>query len=475
MPDVTGRPLTLYDKLWASHVVSEADDGSSLIYIDRQMLHEVSSPQGFAGLRSRGMAVRRPDAQMAVADHAVPTTHRDRPIADRLAREQVALLEQNTSANRVRYIPLNDSRHGIVHVIGPEQGFTLPGITLVCGDSHTSTHGAFGALAFGIGASEVECVLATQTLRQRRAKNLRVHVRGQLSPGVAAKDLILSIIGTLGASGAVGYAIEYMGSAITRLSMDGRMTVCNMSIEAGARSGLIAPDDTTFAWLSQRPMAPRDGTWAQALAYWRTLRSDEGAVFDRSLDVDATTLAPQATWGTSPDQVGAIDGRIPDPAQAANVAAAAKISRALHYMGLEPGLALEEIAIDHVFIGSCTNGRIDDLRAAADIVRGRRKANHVTAIVVPGSASVAAHAEAEGLPQVFRDAGFEWRAAGCSLCVAMNDDRLPAGARCASTSNRNFEGRQGIGARTHLVSPATAAASALAGRLADPRRRVAIA
>ena len=464
---------TLYDKLWTSHVISEEvdeqGDTTALIYIDRQMLHEVSSPQGFEGLRARGLPVRRAQTQLAVADHAVPTRHRDRPIADPLARDQVALLERNTTATGLRYIPLNDRRHGIVHIIGPEQGFTLPGITLVCGDSHTSTHGAFGALAFGIGASEVECVLATQTLRQRRARNLRVRVSGALPAGVAAKDLILAIIGRLGAAGAVGHTIEYCGDTIESLSMAARMTVCNMSIEAGARSGLIAPDDRTYAWLEHRPMAPRGAQWQQALDYWRGLHSDAAAQFDRTLDVDATALAPQVTWGTSPDQVLPIDGRVPDPAQAAHEGAARKIARALDYMGLTPGVALQDVAIDHVFIGSCTNSRIEDLRSAAALLHGRHKAAQVTALVVPGSAQVARQAEAEGLDRIFTAAGFEWRAPGCSLCVAMNDDRLPPGARCASTSNRNFEGRQGIGARTHLVSPATAAASAITGRLADPR------
>jgi len=464
---------TLYDKLWLSHVVSsERDDHGdevALLYIDRQLLHEVSSPQGFEGLRGRGLPVHRVDAQLAVADHAVPTRHRDRPIADPLARAQVALLERNTAAAGVRYIALADARHGIVHVIGPEQGFTLPGITLVCGDSHTSTHGAFGALAFGIGASEIECVLATQTLRQRRARNLRVQVDGALPPGVGAKDLILHVIGRLGAAGATGHAIEFCGAAIERLGMAGRMTVCNMSIEAGARSGLVAPDDTTFAWLQGRPLAPRGVHWEQALDYWRGLHSDAGARFERTLAVDAAALRPQATWGTSPDQVLALDARVPDPAAAASPAAARKIERALAYMGLAPGTALQDIAIDQVFIGSCTNSRIEDLREAAAVLRGRRKHARVNAIVVPGSALVARQAEAEGLDQVFIGAGLEWRAPGCSLCVAMNDDRLAPGTRCASTSNRNFEGRQGAGARTHLVGPATAAASAVAGHLVDPR------
>ncbi|WAC71953.1 3-isopropylmalate dehydratase large subunit [Roseateles sp. SL47] len=469
---------TLYDRLWRSHVVTEEPDeqggSTALLYIDRQMLHEVSSPQGFEGLRLRGLPVRRANAQLAVADHAVPTRHRDRPIADPLAREQVALLERNTFASRLPYIPLNDQRHGIVHVIGPELGFTLPGMTLVCGDSHTSTHGAFGALAFGIGASEIECVLATQVLRQRRARNLRIRIGGALARGVYAKDLVLGLIGRLGAAGAVGHAIEFCGDTIEGLSMAARMTVCNMSIEAGARSGLIAPDDETFAWLEGRPMAPRGALWERALDHWRTLRSDPAAVFDRSLDFDASALVPQVSWGTSPDQVLPINGRVPDPALASDPVLARKMARALDYMGLTPGTALQDVPLDHVFIGSCTNSRIEDLRAAAAQLRGRRRSSRVRAIVVPGSAQVARQAEAEGLDRLFLAAGFEWREPGCSLCVAMNDDRLLPGERCASTSNRNFEGRQGVGARTHLVSPATAAASAIAGHLADPRDALAM-
>ena len=460
---------TLYDQLWESHVVTDYGDGDALLYIDRQLLHEVSSPAGFAGLRERGQRLRQPAAHLAVADHAVPTRGRDRPIGDPQARAQVELLARNVRDFGVAYIPLNDARHGIVHVIGPEQGITQPGITLVCGDSHTATHGAFGALAFGIGASECGCVMATQTLRQTRAKNLRIDVDGLLQPGVAAKDVILALVGLLGASGAVGHAIEYAGSTIRRMGMAERMTVCNMSIEAGARSGLIAPDDTTFAWLEGRPMAPTGAAWQQALAHWRTLVSDPDAVFDRVVQLDAAALAPQVTWGTSPDQVLSIEGRVPDPTDQADAAAARKVERALAYMGLQPGTALQDLPIDHVFIGSCTNSRIEDLRAAAALLQGRRKAAHVTAIVVPGSGLVKRQAEAEGLDRIFTAAGFEWRDAGCSLCVAMNDDRLGAGTRCASTSNRNFEGRQGPGARTHLVSPATAAASAVRGHLADVR------
>jgi 3-isopropylmalate/(R)-2-methylmalate dehydratase large subunit len=413
--------------------------------------------------------MRRPDAHLAVADHAVPTRRRAAPIADAQARAQVALLEENAGRFGVPHIGMRDPRHGIVHVIGPEQGFTQPGMTLVCGDSHTSTHGAFGALAFGIGASECECVMATQTLRQTRAANLRVDVQGALAPGVFAKDVILAVVGRLGAAGATGHAIEYAGETVRAMTMAARMTLCNMSIEAGARCGLIAPDDTTFAWLEGRPLAPVGTAWQQALDHWRSLRSDDDAAVARHLAVDAASLAPQVTWGTSPDQVAAVDARVPDPASAPDAASARKIERALGYMDLRPGTPLEEIAIDHVFIGSCTNSRIEDLRAAAAVLAGRRIAGHVKAIVVPGSGLVKRQAEGEGLDRVFQDAGFEWRDAGCSLCVAMNDDRLPPGARCASTSNRNFEGRQGQGARTHLMSPASAAASALAGRIADVR------
>ena len=460
---------TLYRKLWNSHVVTEYGDGTALLYIDRQLLHEVSSPQGFEGLHDRGLPVARPETQLSVADHSVPTHFRDRPIADPQARAQVELLTENSRVFRLSHIPLRDARHGIVHVIGPEQGFTLPGITMVCGDSHTSTHGAFGALAFGIGATEIECVLATQTLRQSRARDLQVRIDGTLAPQVAAKDVILHVIGRLGASGAVGYAIEYAGSLVASLDMPGRMTLCNMTIEAGSRTGLVAPDDVTYAWLENRPMVPKGAAWRQALDYWRTLPSDANATFDRTLHVDAATLAPQVTWGTSPDQVLAIGERVPDPDAQADDASRRKVARALDYIGLAAGSALEDARIDQVFIGSCTNGRLDDLRAAADVLRGRKKAAHVNALAVPGSAQVKRQAEDEGLDRVFIDAGFEWRDAGCSLCVAMNDDRLAPGTRCASTSNRNFEGRQGVGARTHLVSPATAAASAIAGHLADPR------
>ncbi len=462
-------PRTLYDKLWDAHVVRDDGDGLALLYIDRQLIHEVSSPQAFEGLRAAGRGVRRPDAQLAVADHAVPTRGRDRPIADPLAREQVSLLAANAKAFGIRHLDLDDPRQGIVHVIGPELGFTQPGMTLVCGDSHTSTHGAFGALAFGVGASECEAVLATQTLRQTRARNMSVRIDGAMPPGVGAKDLILSLIGRIGTGGAVGYAIEYGGPAVRLLSMEARMTLCNMSIEAGARMGLIAPDETTFAYLAGRPMAPKGPAWKAALAYWRTLHTDPGAVFGASVELDVSALEPQTTWGTSPDQTLPVTGRIPDPTTANSPAERLKIERALAYMALSPGTALRDVMIDNVFIGSCTNGRIEDLRAASAILRGRKIAPRVTAIAVPGSGQVKRQAEAEGLDQVFLSAGFEWRDAGCSLCVAMNDDRLSAGRRCASTSNRNFEGRQGPGARTHLMSPISAAASAIAGRIADPR------
>ncbi|MFV3077033.1 3-isopropylmalate dehydratase large subunit [Niveispirillum fermenti] len=460
---------TLYDKLWHSHVVADEGKGVSLLYIDRQMLHEVSSPQAFAGLREKGLRVRNPRAHLAVADHSVPTRDRDRPIADPQARAQVELLAANARQFGIDMIGLDDPRQGIVHVTGPEQGFTLPGLTLVCGDSHTATHGAFGALAFGIGSGECESVLATQTLRMAKARTLRVNVVGDLPPGTGAKDIILAVVGRLGSNGAVGHAIEYAGPAVRALSMEGRMTLCNMSIEAGSRTGLVAPDDTTFAWLRGRPLAPQGADWDAALDHWRTLVSDADAVFDKEITIDAARLVPQVSWGTSPDQVADITGRVPDPAGAPDAGTAAKIEKALAYMGLSGGMALRDIIIGHVFIGSCTNGRIEDLRIAARVLKGRRVADGVSALVVPGSHAVKRQAEAEGLDAIFRQAGFEWREPGCSLCVAMNDDRLPPGARCASTSNRNFEGRQGQGARTHLMGPAMAAASAVAGHIADPR------
>ena len=463
-------PRTLYDKLWSSHVVRDEGDGVCVIYVDRHLLHEVSTPQAFEGLRAKGLRVRRPETQLAVVDHAVPTRNRGGPIADPLAAAQIALLEANCAEFGIPYIPLDDVRQGIVHIIGPELGFTEPGITLVCGDSHTATHGAFGALAFGIGASECESVMATNVLRQTRAKTLRVHVRGAFAPGVAAKDLILAIVGQLGGAGAAGYAIEYAGPTVEALSMAERMTICNMTIEAGSRTGLVAPDETTFAWLKGRPWAPKGADWDHALASWRALPSDSGAVFDRTLEIDAAALAPMVTWGSSPDQVAAISDCVPDPVAQQSPAARDKAAKALAYMGLTPGGALEDIAIDKVFIGSCTNSRIEDLRTAARIAEGRKVALGVSAIVVPGSGQVKRQAEAEGLDRIFTAAGFEWREPGCSLCVAMNDDRLQPGERCASTSNRNFEGRQGPGARTHLMSPAMAAAAAITGRLTDVRK-----
>ncbi len=461
--------LTLYDKVWQQHVVKTYEDGSVLLYIDRHLVQEVSSPQAFAGLIAQNRSIRRPDAHVSVADHAVPTRNRDRPLPDGLAARQVSRLAENARRFGIPYIPMNDDRHGIVHVIGPELGFTLPGAVLVCGDSHTSTHGAFGALAFGIGASECECIFATQTLRQKKQKRMRVVLDGALPAGVTVKDVILALIGEIGTSGGVGHAIEFAGSAVRAMSMEARMTLCNMSIEAGSRVGMVAPDETTFAYLKGRPLAPTGADWDAAVAHWQSLPSDEDAVFDREVRLDVASLSPRISWGTTPEENLPIDGRVPDPADESDPARRARMQRSLAYMGLEPGRRLDEIAIDRVFIGSCTNSRIEDLRLAAGIVAGRKVAGSVAAIVVPGSASVRLQAEAEGLDAVFRAAGFEWRDSGCSMCVAMNDDRLSPGERCASTSNRNFEGRQGQGGRTHLMSPAMAAAAAIAGRLADVR------
>lgn len=451
---------TLYEKLWDAHVVAE-DGDSTLIYIDRHLLHEVSTPQSFEILRQAGHRVRRPERQLAVADHSVPTRDRAQGIADPQARDQIALLERNCAEFGIEYLALDSADQGIVHVVGPEQGFTLPGLIIVCGDSHTSTHGAFGSLAFGIGASECGTVLATQCLSQSRARTMRVTFEGRLIPGVTAKDMALAFIGTVGASGAVGHAVEFAGEAVSALSMEGRMTLCNMVIEAGSRTGLIAPDETTFAYVAGRKRAPQGARFAEACAYWRTLASDADAVFDREIVIDASAIAPYVTYGTRPDQSVPIDGCIP--------ASGIADDRALRYMGLAAAQPIDALAIDHVFIGSCTNGRIEDLRAAASVARGRKVADGVRALVVPGSGRVKQQAEAEGLDRMFIDAGFEWREPGCSLCVAMNNDRLPAGARCASTSNRNFEGRQGAGARTHLMSPAMAAAAAIAGRITDIR------
>ncbi|UEM04577.1 3-isopropylmalate dehydratase large subunit [Skermanella rosea] len=463
------KPRTLFDKIWDSHVVHRQEDGTCVLYIDRHLVHEVTSPQAFEGLRLAGRKVRRPEATLAVADHNVPTSDRSQGIADEESRIQVETLEMNARDFGVPYYAMDDIRQGIVHIIGPEQGLTQPGMTIVCGDSHTATHGAFGALAFGIGTSEVEHVLATQTLQQRPAKNMRITVDGDLALGVTAKDLILAVIGVIGTAGGTGHVIEYAGKAIRDLSMEGRMTVCNMSIEAGARAGLIAPDDTTFDYLKGRPYAPKAGAWEQAVAYWRTLPSDEGAVYDKEVVLKAEDIVPQVTWGTSPQDVLPITGSVPNPADIADKAKRAAIERALDYMGLTPGTPLNQVKVDKVFIGSCTNGRIEDLRAAATVARGRKVADGVYAMIVPGSGLVKEQAEEEGLDVIFKEAGFDWREPGCSMCLAMNADKLNPGERCASTSNRNFEGRQGRGGRTHLVSPAMAVAAAVTGHLTDIR------
>jgi 3-isopropylmalate/(R)-2-methylmalate dehydratase large subunit len=463
------EPRTLFDKIWQNHLVHRQADGTCLIYIDRHLVHEVTSPQAFEGLRMTGRKVRRPDATLAVADHNVPTTDRSKGITDTESRIQVETLEKNCAEFGVPYFSMDDIRQGIVHIIGPEQGMTQPGMTIVCGDSHTSTHGAFGALAFGIGTSEVEHVLATQTLIQQPAKNMRILVDGKLPLGVTAKDIILAIIGTIGTAGGTGHVIEYAGEAIRGLSMEGRMTVCNMSIEAGARAGLIAPDETTFDYLKGRTMAPKAGQWEQAVAHWRTLPSDPGARYDREVGLAAADIPPQVTWGTSPEDVLPITGSVPRPEDAKNENKRRAIERSLDYMGLKPGTKLTEVAVDRVFIGSCTNGRIEDLRAVAAIAKGRKVAATVQAMVVPGSGLVKEQAEREGIDRVLVEAGFEWREPGCSMCLAMNADRLEPGERCASTSNRNFEGRQGRGGRTHLMSPAMAAAAAVTGHLADVR------
>jgi 3-isopropylmalate/(R)-2-methylmalate dehydratase large subunit len=462
-------PRTLFDKIWDAHVVERLGDGTCVLYIDRHLLHEVTSPQAFEGLRLAGRPVRRPDATIAVVDHNVPTSDRRLGIAEPESRLQIETLERNVAEFGVPYIPLLDARQGIVHVVGPEQGISLPGMTIVCGDSHTSTHGAMGALAFGIGTSEVEHVLATQTLLQKPAKNMLVRVDGVLPAGVTAKDVVLAIIGKIGTAGGTGYVIEYAGEAIRALDMAGRFTVCNMSIEAGARAGLIAPDETTFAYIAGRPFAPKGTAFEQAVECWRTLPSDAGAIYDRTVVLDAAAIAPMVTWGTSPETVVPISGVVPNPDDEADTAKRAQMQRMLTYMGLAPGQRLADVPIDVVFIGSCTNSRIEDLRAVAGVVRGRHVADGVRALVVPGSGLVKKQAEAEGLDRVLLEAGFEWREAGCSMCLGMNPDQLTAGQRCASTSNRNFEGRQGPGGRTHLVSPAMAAAAAITGRLTDVR------
>eukprot|EP01037_Dinobryon_pediforme_P013573 gene13573-13692_t len=463
------KARTLYDKIWDDHVVDTQEDGTCLLYIDRHLVHEVTSPQAFEGLRLTGRKVRAPQKTLAVVDHNVPTSDRSKGIADPESRIQVEQLAENAREFGIEYYSELDRRQGVVHIIGPEQGFTLPGTTIVCGDSHTSTHGAFGALAHGIGTSEVEHVLATQTLIQAKAKNMRVTVDGVLPPGVTAKDIVLAIIGKIGTAGGTGYVIEYAGEAIRALSMEGRMTVCNMSIEGGARAGLIAPDEKAYAYLNGRPKAPKGADWDKAMAYWSHLHSDEGAYFDAEIHLDAANLTPIVTWGTSPQDVASIDGTVPRAEDAADEQRRATIKRSLDYMGLKGGEKMTDIAIDRVFIGSCTNGRIEDLRAAAKVVEGKTVAATVSAMVVPGSGLVKEQAEAEGLDVIFKAAGFDWREPGCSMCLAMNPDKLAPHERCASTSNRNFEGRQGFKGRTHLVSPAMAAAAAIAGHFVDVR------
>ena len=462
-------PKTLFDKIWESHVVAENDDGTSLLYIDMHLTHEVTSWPGFESMRNNGRAVRRPDAVLAVPDHVIPTIGRAEGIQDEEARVQFETLVKNCTEFGVPLIPLLDERQGIVHIIGPEQGATQPGITLVCGDSHTATHGAFGCLAFGIGSSEVEHVLSTQTLVQKRPKNMRVSVDGDLPLGVTGKDMILAIIGVTGTAGGTGHVIEYVGSAIRALSMEGRMTVCNMTIEGGARAGLIAADETTFDYVKGRPMAPKGADWDAALKYWQSLPSDHGASYDKEVSLDANAIAPQVTWGTSPEDVAPIDGRVPDPAAAADEKQRGAIQQALDYMDLKANQRIEDIKIDRAFIGSCTNGRIEDIRAAAQVAKGRKLAAGVSAMVVPGSGLVKTQAEAEGLDKILLAAGFEWREPGCSMCIAMNGDMLQPGERCASTSNRNFRGRQGRDGRTHLVSPAMAVAAAIEGHFVDVR------
>jgi 3-isopropylmalate/(R)-2-methylmalate dehydratase large subunit len=461
---------TLYDKLWDAHLVRENDDGTCLLYIDRHLVHEVTSPQAFEGLRLANRQPWRTNSILAVPDHNVPTTDRSGPIADPVSRIQVQTLDENCDSFGITEFKMNDLRQGIVHVIGPEQGATLPGMTVVCGDSHTSTHGAFGALAFGIGTSDVEHVLATQCLMLQKSKSMLVSVDGQVGPGVTAKDIVLAVIGKIGTAGGTGYAIEFGGDAIRALSVEGRMTVCNMAIEAGARAGFIAADDKTIEYFKGRPYAPKEQHWAQAAAAWRELHSDPGATFDHVVRIDAASIQPQVTWGTSPEMVVPVNGVVPDPGAAGDEVKATGIRNALKYMGLKAGTRIEDIYLDKIFIGSCTNSRIEDLRAAASIVKGRKVAGSIKlAMVVPGSGLVKKQAEAEGLDRIFVDAGFEWREPGCSMCLAMNADRLAPGERCASTSNRNFEGRQGQGGRTHLVSPAMAAAAAVAGHFVDIR------
>ena len=461
---------TLYDKIWEEHLVHSQPDGTSLLYVDRHLVHEVTSPQAFEGLRLNNRKVRRPEYTLAVADHNVPTTNRSKGIDDEESRIQVEALRNNCKEFGIELFDVTDSRQGIVHIIGPEQGFTQPGTIIVCGDSHTATHGAFGALAFGIGTSEVEHVLATQTLIQKKSKNMRISVEGKLPLGVTSKDVILKIISTIGTAGGTGYVIEYAGQVIRDLSVEQRMTICNMSIEAGARAGLIAPDEKTFEYLKGRPMSPKNEAWTQAVEYWKTLKSDQGCKFDKEVLIRGSDIEPQVSWGTSPQDVVSIDGIVPDPNKEQDPDRKQAMQRSLEYMGLEPNTKMTDIKLDKVFIGSCTNGRIEDLREVSKIVKGKKISKNIQALIVPGSGLVKIQAEKEGLDKIFLAAGFEWREPGCSMCLAMNADKLQPKERCASTSNRNFEGRQGRGGRTHLVSPAMAAAAAIEGRLTDVRK-----
>ena len=461
------KPRTLFDKIWDYHLINTQEDGASLIYIDRHLVHEVTSPQAFEGLRISGRTVNSPNRTLAVADHNVPTTDRALGIDEEESRIQVEALDQNVKDFGIPYFNMMDERQGIVHVIGPEQGFTQPGMTIVCGDSHTATHGAFGALAFGIGTSEVEHVLAKQTLIQKPAQNMLINIEGELQTGVSAKDLVLAIIGKIGTAGGTGHVIEYSGEAIKKLSMEGRMTVCNMSIEAGARAGMIAPDQVTFDYLADKPMSPKGNDWDLAMEWWKSLPSDDNAFYDKKVTIDASKIKPTVTWGTSPEDVVSIDGYIPDPSKINDDDIRQKIERSLEYMGLKGGQKISDVEINTVFIGSCTNSRIEDLRSAAEVIKGKKVKEGIRAMIVPGSGLVKTQAEEEGLNVMFTEAGFEWREPGCSMCLAMNEDKLQPGERCASTSNRNFEGRQGKGGRTHLVSPEIAAASAITGKLTD--------
>ena len=463
-------PLTLYDKIWNDHLVHQQEDGTSLLFVDRHLIHEVTSPQAFEGLRTSNRKVRQPNLTLAVADHNVPTTDRTKGISDEESKLQVDTLEKNCKEFGIKLFGMDDKRQGIVHIIGPEQGFTQPGTIIVCGDSHTATHGAFGSLAFGIGTSEVEHVLATQTLVQKKSKNFRINVNGKLPLGVTSKDVILQIIGKIGTAGGTGYVIEYAGDLISSLTVENRMTICNMTIEGGARAGLIQPDEKVFEYLKNKPMSPKNENWDKALEYWETLKSDHGSKFDKEINLEGNDIKPMVTWGTSPQDVITIDGKVPNPKNEKDPDKKNSIERSLKYMGLNPDINAKDIKIDKVFIGSCTNGRIEDLREAAEILKDKKIANHVDAMVVPGSGLVKQQAEQEGLDKIFINSGFEWREPGCSMCLAMNADKLKPGERCASTSNRNFEGRQGRGGRTHLVSPGMAAAAAISGNLDDVRK-----